>query len=209
VQGVRGSGDWDLGWGFNVPTAALDGAYEAGDPRRAATILYSGQPDGIYGRTVPAAPPLVQPFWNKKVYTEFARQQETGDRFSWWLNIRLLRYADVLLMAAEAANETGSAGATKALGYLEQVRARARNGNSAILPAVTTTDQALLRTAIHKERRYEFGMESERFYDLVRWGEAVAVLSPLGYQQKNKYYPLPQPAIDRSNGILIQNPDYP
>ena len=174
VQGVRGSGDWDLGWGFNVPTAALDGAYEAGDPRRTATIFYSGQADGIYGRTVPASPPLVQPFWNKKVYTEFARQQETGDRFSWWLNIRLLRYADVLLMAAEAANETGAAGATKALGYLEEVRSRARNGNSAILPAVTTTDQALLRTAIHKERRYEFAMESERFYDLVRWGEACS-----------------------------------
>ena len=87
VQGVRGSGDWDLGWGFNVPTAALESSYETGDPRRGHTILYSGQPDGIYGRVVPPAPPLVQPFWNKKVYTDPARQAATGDRFSWWLNI--------------------------------------------------------------------------------------------------------------------------
>ena len=56
------------------------------------------------------APPLVQPYWNKKVYTDIARQQATGDRFSYWLNIRLFRYADVLLMAAEAANEIGRGG---------------------------------------------------------------------------------------------------
>lgn len=210
VQGVRGSGDWDLGWGFNVPTQTLVDAYEAGDPRKNATILYSGQPDGIYGRTVPGSPPLAQPYWNKKVYTDFARQQTSGDRFSRWLNIRLLRYADVLLMAAEAANELGgTANTTKALGYLEQVRARARGGNNAVLLPVVTTDQAMLRTAIHSERRFEFAMENERFYDLVRWGEALAVLGPLGYQARNRYYPIPQPAIDRSGGVLIQNPDYP
>lgn len=210
VQGVRGSGDWDLGWGFNVPTQTLVDAYETGDPRKDATILFSGQPDGIYGRTVPASPPLAQPYWNKKVYTDFARQQATGNRFSMWLNIRLMRYADVLLMAAEAANELGGpANTTIALGYLEQVRGRARGTNGAILPPVTTTDQAQLRTAIHNERRYEFGMENERFYDLVRWGEAVAVLGPLGYQHRNRYYPIPQPAIDQSGGVLTQNPDYP
>jgi hypothetical protein len=57
-------------------------------------------------------------------------------------------------MAAESANETGDA--PKALGYLEQVRARARAGNNAVLPQITTTDQGLLRTAIKKERRAEF-----------------------------------------------------
>jgi starch-binding outer membrane protein, SusD/RagB family len=209
VQGVRGSGDWDLGWGFNVPTAALEGSYETGDPRKDATVLYSGQADGIYGRTVPGFPPLAQPYWNKKVYTDPARQQATGDRFSWWLNIRLLRYADVLLMAAEAANELGgAANTTKALGYLEMVRARARNGNNSILPAVTSTVQATIRTAIKKERRAEFAMEYERFYDLVRWGDAVTVLSSLGYANKCRFYPLPQPAIDRSGGTLIQNPEW-
>lgn len=209
VQGVRGSGDWDLGWGFNVPSQDLVDCYETGDPRKDATILYSGQPDGIYGRTVPASPPLVQPYWNKKVYTDLARQQATGDRFSYWLNIRLLRYADVILMAAEAANELGgAANTTKAQNYLEMIRARARGSNNSILPKVTTTDQAMLRTAIHNERRYEFGMENQRFYDLVRWGEADSVLGPLGYQARNRYYPIPQPALDRFNK-LVQNPDYP
>jgi starch-binding outer membrane protein, SusD/RagB family len=219
VQGVRGSGDWDLGWGFNVPTQALVDSYEATDPRKAATILYSGQPDGIYGRTVPDAPPLVQPYWNKKVYTDPARQQSSGDLHSFWLNIRLLRYADVLLMAAEAANELGGpANTTKALGWLEEIRNRARGGNAAALPPVVTTDQALLRDAIRRERRAEFGMEYERFYDLVRWEiggpassniRAGVVLAGLGYQTRNKWYPLPQPAIDRSGTVLVQNPDYP
>ena len=216
VQGVRGSGDWDLGWGFNVPSPALETSYEAGDPRKPATILYSGQPDGIYGRTVPAAPPLAQPYWNKKVYTDFARQQATGDRFSMWLNIRLLRYADVLLMAAEAANEVGgAANTTKALAWLEMVRARARGGNNSVLPPITgPITQAALRTAIKKERRAELAMENERFYDLVRWTpaadgiDAPTILGPLGYQARNRYYPIPQPVIDRNNQIT-QNPDYP
>ncbi len=211
VQGIRGSGDWDLGWGFNVPTTALDASYETGDPRRSATILYEGQPDGIYGRTIPLG--LAQPMWNKKVYTDPARQAATGDRFSQWLNVRVLRYADVLLMAAEAANEVGgAANTTKALDYLEQVRARAR-GSNPVLPEVTTTDKDMLRTAIKKERRAEFGMEWERFYDLVRWVpatdgiDAITVLGPLGYTNKHRYYPLPQNALDK-NPQLVQNPEW-
>lgn len=210
VQGVRGSGDWDLGWGFNVPTPSLIAEYEPGDPRKGATILESGQPDGIYGATVPASLAAIQPYWNKKVYTDPARRRATGDRFSQWLNIRLIRYADVLLMAAEAANELGGpANTTKALGYLEQIRARARNGNPAILPPVTTTDQTELRDAIQHERRVEMAMENERFYDLVRWNKAVEKLGPLGYQDKNKYYPFLQSSIDKSGGVLEQNPDWP
>src|SRR5215218_3798073 len=112
------------------------------------------------------------------------------------MNIRLLRYADVLLMAAEAANEIGgAANTTKALNWLEMVRARARGGNNAVLEKVTTTNQAELRKAIQHERRVEFGMEYERFYDLVRWGLAESTLP--GYQPRNRYYPIPQPVLDR------------
>lgn len=219
VQGVRGSGDWDLGWGFNVPTKDLLDSYEAGDPRKDATFLYSGQSDGGsstggYGRTLPPMPPLAQPYWNKKVYTDPARRAKitvtTGDpHFSRWLNIGILRYADVLLMAAEAANELGGpANTTKALDYLERIRARARKGNVALLPEITLTDQAQLRDAIRKERRIELAMENERFYDLVRWEKALEVLGPLGYKARNKFYPIPQSAIDKSGGKLVQNPDY-
>lgn len=208
AQGVRGSGDWDLGWGWNVPSQALVDSYEAGDPRKTTTILYSGGSDG-YGLTVPASLGSIQPYWNRKVYSEPSRRSATGIKYANWLNIRILRYADVLLMAAEAANEIGGdANTTKALAYLEEVRSRARGGNSAILPEVTTTVQSELRTAIKHERRSEFGMEYERFFDLVRWGDANSVLGPSGYTDKCKYYPIPQSIIDKAQGALTQNPDW-
>lgn len=203
-QGVRGSGDWDLGWGWNVPSQALVDSYEAGDPRKTTTILYSGGPDG-YGLTVPAALGSIQPYWNRKVYSNPARRAATGMKYANWLNVRILRYADVLLMAAEASNELGDA--TTALNYLEKIRARAR-GASNVLPQITTTDKASLRTAIKKERRAEFGMEHERFFDLVRWGDAQTVLGASGYTAKCKYYPIPQDIIDKAQGKLTQNPDW-
>ena len=87
------------------------------------------------------------------------------------------------------------------------VRARAR-GSESVLPKVVFVSQAQMRDAIKKERRIEFAMEDSRFYDLVRWGDAVAVLGGLGYVDKNKYYPIPQSQIDKSGGVLIQNPNY-
>jgi starch-binding outer membrane protein, SusD/RagB family len=217
-QGVRGSGsDWDLGWGWNIPSALLvNNAYEPNDPRKGQTILFTGQRDdylindGGYGKTLPSSLPAQ--YWNKKVYTNPTRRASTGDRFGTWLDMQIYRYSDVLLMAAEAANEANNT--PKALGYLELVRKRARNGNPAILPAVTSTNQAIVRTAIKKERRVEFAMEFERFYDLVRWTpasdgiDAPTVLGPLGYTPKNALMPIPQPNIDKSNGVLTQNPGY-
>ena len=99
----------------------------------------------------------------------------------------------------------------EAIDYLEQVRARARGTNTNILPKVTTTDQGELREAIRHERRVELGMEFDRFYDLVRWGIAKEVLHAAGkvnYQDKNALLPLPQTEIDKSKGVLVQNPDY-
>ena len=75
----------------------------------------------------------------------------------------------------------------------------------------TTTDQGELREAIRHERRVELGLEFDRFYDLVRWGIAKEVLHAAGktnYQDKNALLPLPQTEIDKSKGVLVQNPDY-
>lgn len=207
AQGVRGSGDWDLGWGWNVPSKALVDSYESGDPRKTTTILESGGPDG-YGLTVPASLATIQPYWNRKVYSDPARRASSGIKYANWLNIRLLRYADVLLMAAEAANELGGTpNTTKALAYVEMIRARAR-GTANVLPKVTVTDQAALRTAIKKERRSEFAMEYERFFDLVRWGDAPEILGAAGYTAKCQYYPIPQSIIDKAQGKLTQNPNW-
>jgi hypothetical protein len=202
-QGVRGSGEWDLGWGWNTPTQALVDAFPAGDKRKDATILYSGQSDGVYGRQLPAFPSIPRQYWNKKVYPNPATQASTGERQAGWVNQREIRLADVILMAAEAANEIGgAANQTLAVNYVNQIRTRAG------LAAVTFTTQAAMRTIIQNERRYELALEGERFYDLVRWGLAESVLGGAGYLSKNKYYPIPQSAIDFAGGVLIQNPDY-
>lgn len=205
AQGVRGSGDWDLGWGWNTPTQNLVDAFVTSndDTRRKATILYSGQDDG-YGRIVPSYPTIPRLYWNKKVYPEPAMQALTGERQAGWVNQRVLRYADVLLMAAEAANELGgAANQDLAVKYVNLVRRRAG------LSDVTFTTQAAMRAIIQNERRLELAMEGDRFYDLVRWGIATDFLSASGYLNKHRYYPIPQPAIDKSNGVLVQNPEWP
>ena len=220
-QNVRQGGagpEWNLGWGWNTPTDILVNAWSDSDPRKAATILFSGQFDGGpatggFGATLPPHNPgtaLDQKYWNKKVYSDPAVRQITGTMTNGysgaWVNHRVLRYADVLLMKAEAANESGD-GATAAQ-MLELVRARARGGNNAVLPYIAFENQAQMRTAIKNERRWEFAMEGYRFYDLVRWGDAVSALGPLGYTNRARYYPIPQKAIDLSGGVLKQNPEW-
>ena len=223
-QNVRQGGasvDWNLGWGWNVPTQVLVDAWDSTDPRRNQTILFSGRYDGGsaqggYGATLPAYNPgvmLDQPYWNKKVYSDPQMRQYTGQFGSNggadWIDHRILRYADVVLMLAEASNETGDG--TTAENMLEQVRARARNGGdpTKILPHIAYTSQSQMRQAIKDERRWEFAMEGYRFYDLVRWGDAQSALGSLGYTSKNALYPIPQPIIDQFLGKLVQNPQYP
>jgi len=201
VQGVRASVGG--GWGFNVPTADLAAAYEPGDPRRDATIIFRGEttPEGD------AIPPTGDnPMYNQKSYVPFSLFVN-GYNEGCQQNIRVIRYADVLLMNAEAANETGNS--ALALASLELVRARARAGNAAILPKITTTDQAALRTAIYNERRVELAMEFDRYFDVIRQGRGTAVFGPKGWTaNKNEVWPVPQSEIDLSAGLLTQNPGY-
>jgi hypothetical protein len=125
----------------------------------------------------------------------------------WGHNRRIIRYADVLLMAAEALNENGKSG--QALSYLNLVRARAREGNTSILPDITTTDQEQLRQEIYAERRREFFLEGLRFWDLVRTDRAESVLGGKGFvKNKHEYFPIPQSEIDISEGVITQNPNW-
>jgi hypothetical protein len=207
VQGVRGAGPWDFGWGFNSPSTTLVDAYEPNDPRRDATILFVGETTP-YGEVPPLN--LPNPRYNQKVYTDPAYRTRANNLQADWVNIRILRYADVVLLAAEAANELGQT--DLALEYLEMVRARARGGNAAILPEITERDQAALRDLIRHERRIELAMEHDRFFDLVRWGIAEEALHAAGKTNfvagKHELMPIPQDEIDRSNGVLVQNPGY-
>ncbi|MEX2591935.1 MAG: RagB/SusD family nutrient uptake outer membrane protein [Anditalea sp.] len=204
VQGIRG--DPNNGWGFNSPSDDLEAAYEEGDPRKDATIIYNGEtlPSG---EVVEADPNMgADAKFNRKAH--LPQMPSIGFQNS-GANIRILRYADILLIAAEAANELGNPDV--ALDYLNLVRERARQGNPEILPNVTVTNQNELRTAIWHERRVELAMEQQRYFDLVRQGRAQEVFSELGITWvpgKHEVFPLPQSEIDISGGTLEQNPGY-
>jgi len=201
VQGVRGSAGG--GWGFNVPTQDLADFYEDGDPRRDATIIFRGEitPEGD---AIPVSGD--NPMYNQKSYVPFG-SWVSGFTEGCQQNIRVIRYADVLLMNAEANNELGNTAAAKA--SLELVRARARGGNNTILPEVTTNDKNALRLAIWNERRAELAMEFDRYFDVIRQGRALQIFGPKGWKaSKNEVWPIPQSEIDLSAGLLVQNPGY-
>ena len=201
VQGVRAS--YGGGWGFNVPTQDLVDEFEAGDPRKDATIIFRGEttPEGD---AIPATGD--NPMYNQKSYVPFGDYGGECSEGS-EQNVRVLRYSEILLMNAEAANETGNS--TLALSSLNAVRARARAGNNAILPDVTVTDKDALRNAIWHERRVELAMEFDRFFDLVRQGRASTVLASKGFiANKSEVWPIPQNEIDLSAGVLTQNQGY-
>src|SRR5690606_469029 len=125
-----------------------------GDPRRDATILYPGEPLPDGSAIVQDNPDLINERYNQKAWVPLA---PSGDNFEGQGNLRLIRYADVLLMAAEALNENGKP--AEALTYLNMVRARARGNSTTVLPDVTTTDKAQLRLRIWNERRSELALE--------------------------------------------------
>ncbi|HAH22931.1 MAG TPA: RagB/SusD family nutrient uptake outer membrane protein [Prolixibacteraceae bacterium] len=201
VQGVRGVVGG--GWGFNVPTEDLVNAFEPGDPRKEATIIFRGTTTAE-GDLIPTT--VTNPMYNYKSYVPF-KDYVTGYTEGCQQNVRVLRYADVLLMNAEANAQLGNTDA--ALSSLEMVRARARAGNNAILPKVTTTDKAQLLTAIYHERRVELAMEFDRYFDVIRQGRAAEIFGPKGWQaNKNEVWPIPQSEIELSVGVLTQNPGY-
>jgi hypothetical protein len=109
-------------------------------------------------------------------------------------------------MRAEAFIETGQA--DSAMANLNKVRQRARASFQGTPPAdlladITTTDQNLLKTAIRNERRVELGQEFHHYFDLMRWGKAVAeaALGSDFHYETNRYQPIPQAEIDANQAI--------
>lgn len=209
TQGVRGSPN--RGWGFNRPSLDLRYSFEEGDPRLDATIIDLGETlDGIFiigDGTTPDVVVVNGIVTEVECYNQKVWYPGTNTITQWGHNRRLIRYADVLLMAAEALNENDKPG--DALPFLNEVRERARGGNGSILPDVTVTEKNALRNAILEERRHELALEGHRFWDLVRTGRAAIVLGPLGFQTgKHELLPIPQNEIDISQGSLQQNPNW-
>ena len=118
------------------------------------------------------------------------------------------RFADVLLMHAEAVNEGGAAGPMSAVVALDSVRHRAG------LPSVGVTAQGAMRDSIRVERRREFVLEGQRWFDLQRYGTLDAAMrakqAEMGYAVTgvpSQYFPIPQSEID-INPKLTQNPGW-
>ncbi|WP_194777890.1 RagB/SusD family nutrient uptake outer membrane protein [Pararhodonellum marinum] len=187
---------------YNLPTQDLFDAFQEGDIRREATVLdleafIAAQPNsedityaiGGGGHTG---------YFNNKYIKRLDERGLPDDDLTSPLNYRVIRWADVLLMAAEAFQRSGND--DRARTELNKVRARVD------MPAINSSGEALYQ-AILEERRYELSGEGYRFFDLVRTGQAADRISGF-VTGKHELFPIPQVEIDLAGGIWNQNPGY-
>jgi hypothetical protein len=193
------------GFGFNIPTQDfVDEFFREGfeDPRLKSTVFRVGEPMGDRGIfTLAATGDMPFLYYPKKYFNSKSEDAPFGDpNPNGGSNDRVIRYADVLLMYAEACYQSGDE--TEARNALNQVRARVG------IPAVGYSGQALL-DAIYRERRIELGLEAHRFFDLVRTGRAPQVLGNAGFiSGVHDLFPIPQSQILATDGAITQNPGY-
>jgi hypothetical protein len=216
------------------------------DPRLDHSIGRRGIPylDWIAhpGKAWIRAQPYAGPYSPKKYVYYKTQENKLTDGSSWTrgyatMNYTIIRFADVLLMAAEAEIEAGSL--TKARELVNQVRARAANkahwvkkpdgtpaANYVIVPYPESSfaSKTSANDVVRMERKLELSGEGHRFFDLVRWGIAEPVLNAyLKNEAKilvtkfggakftagnDEYYPIPQREIDLQGSVLKQNPGY-
>lgn len=193
---------YSSGYSFNVPTQEAADAYETGDLRKNVAILdieaWAAQTGATYGIGYKHTG-----FYNRKYIPRTRSAGAAGDlNLTNPNNYRAIRYADVLLMAAEALNR-GGINDTKARFYLNEVRRRAFGDTNHDINGTGTT----LTSFIWAERRTELLGEGHRFFDLVRTGRAPIEIE--GFTaNKNEVFPLPIEEIQFSAGNWQQNPGY-
>ncbi|WEK34120.1 MAG: RagB/SusD family nutrient uptake outer membrane protein [Candidatus Pseudobacter hemicellulosilyticus] len=189
------------GGGYNIPTADLLNAYSAADKRKNSSVAagytnaggsYVSGLEGRHTRKFLGTPNV-----------------ESGANDNW----PVLRYADVLLLYAEALNEAGWVADGDAFFYLNEVRGRAgldSYSSTATDPTLRISSQEDFRLAIEKERRLELACEGHRWFDLVRTGRAKTVLAEKGMNilDHQLLLPIPQQQIDINPEKIIQNKDY-
>tara|TARA_B110000879_G_scaffold177788_1_gene232559 strand:+ start:326 stop:1888 length:1563 start_codon:yes stop_codon:yes gene_type:complete len=205
------------GWGINIVSKNLYKLYESQDRRRGVTILAPAT--GTYGESRENSG-----YYNKKYLVRKDEPTVSSDPVSYQNNYRVIRYADVLLMAAEAEAQSGGA---NAIDYLNQVRERAFNGASRNYPYNGESD---ILEAIYKERRLELAGEGHRFFDLVRTGKAKEAFDAYNASidlesitanqkterkinftvDKNEVFPIPLIELNLANSVekWEQNPGY-
>ncbi len=201
------------GYAFNTPTQNFVDEFEQSgeyvDYRLAATIVKDQEP---WGDTTFQANWSATGYVNKKYNVEFSsiRQDESNGPRNFVgdtdLNFTPIRYADILLVLAEAMNEADQT--AEAVQYINLVRERARNSHPdlASLPAdllepvSAAVSKVALRDAIRHERRVELGFEFQRYFDIIRYGESYAnqvfsEFDDFNYEQ-HKFFPIPQTEVD-------------
>ncbi|TCI90361.1 RagB/SusD family nutrient uptake outer membrane protein [Tenacibaculum sp. M341] len=218
LMGPRGDGIFSVGsvgllngWGFNLPTSKLANAFAAaGDTDRQRATLMTEADLIANGGGVDPSKAAGGAIWDYegairiKYSTKAEDTSADGVReLNYTTNFRLFRYAEVLLLAAEAYNQEGND--PQAIVELNKVRNRA--GLADINPATAGTD---LFDAIVNEKFLELAHEGQRFWDLVRWNRASTELSGTGYTSKNNLFPIPQSEIDKNTALSAddQNPGY-
>jgi len=201
VRGLSGTADMPYapGWSTNLPTQELYAAYEEGDQRREATCFdvekYKND-NPLLEVVYQVAPYNNTDLYNKK-YLPRKGQTSGQKELNYDNNHRMIRYSDVLLMAAEANVRASAPNNGKAQIYLDRVRDRAFGDES---HRITVSKEA-----IWNERRLELAMEGHRLFDLIRTGEAASKLNGF-VVGKNELFPIPQREIDISG--LTQNPNW-
>ncbi len=227
VTGLRGFPDQE-GWSVAVPSLRVFDSFEEGDYRRDVSFITSYEISEPNDEGVPVSVTIPwQDFGraNRAVsrphiakYFRFPGNAGRNNRDSDH-NYIAMRYAEVLLIAAEASNELFGPTA-EAEGYINEIRTRARNaaGVQNAIPAnisITGISQALFKEMILEERRIELAFEFKRWYDLLRLNIAQDSFGPDGFDPQSNFdinrdllYPLPGDELDRIPSLLPQNPGY-
>lgn len=191
--------DYAVGWSFCPVTEKLVDLMRF-DPRFEHTII-DGKLLKQQGATYTEGYQNTDFFIRKYAGLQAERALDGEPALNWSKNVREIRYADVLLMAAEAYVRAGDAAVAR--GYLNQVRQRV-----SLQPVTGLSGDALLNV-IYRERQLELATEGHRFFDLVRTGRASEELGDQGFVEGvHEVLPIPQTEIDISQGNLTQNSGY-
>lgn len=190
------------GYGFGPVSKKLKASYADGDLRRDASIM-DFNTDAEKGEKYNPREGNTGLFNRKYMGRAGGSANNPSENFdiNHRNNLRIYRYSDALLRASELLVRTGGS-QSDADTYLNQVRARAFGVKPADLGSLRKT--ATLDNLLD-ERRFEFAMEGNRYFDLVRFGKADAVLGAKGYTASKRYIPIPQSEIDKAEGTLKQN----
>jgi hypothetical protein len=201
VQGPRGNTPSNMqGWGFCTPSQNLIDFFDSRNEvvRPATTLLYRGTitPEGDSIKVG-----CTNPVYNGKVYTPSYYNNWNYNGYGFDHNIRILRYADILLMHAEALVNGAAVPLTSGItADMAVTMVRERAGLVGI-SGVTLQD-------IWDERRAELAMEQDRFFDLIRTGQAATALAHKGFVTgKHEVYPIPAAQLQLNNN-LTQNSGY-